>query len=62
MAVLVGIIFIALGLAGFFCWFQEFLFVLKGLLPVVLLTSGVLALFVGIASITSRRSNGKPKP
>jgi hypothetical protein len=55
MAIVVGIVFIALGLAGFLKWFQEFIYVAKGLGPIVLLTSGVLAVIVGIASLGSRR-------
>lgn len=59
MAIIVGIVFIVAGLMGFLHWFQEFVFVAKGLGPVVLLTSGVLAVVVGIASLGSRRGDGK---
>lgn len=59
MAIVVGIVFIALGLAGFLNWFQEFIYVAKGLGPIILLTSGVLAVIVGIASLGSRRGNAK---
>jgi hypothetical protein len=59
MAIIVGIVFIVAGLMGFLRWFQEFVFVAKGLGPVVLLASGVLAVVVGIASLGSRRGDGK---
>ncbi len=59
MAIVVGIVFIALGLAGLLRWFHEFVFMVKGFGPAILLTSGVLAVVVGIASLGSRRGDGK---
>lgn len=56
MAIFVGLIFIALGLWGLSHWLPDFLVVIKGLGPLVLLTSGVLAVVVGLASLGARRS------
>jgi hypothetical protein len=59
MAIVVGIVFIALGLIGSLRWFNNILLVAKGLGPVILLISGVIAVVVGIASLGARRGDGK---
>ena len=37
-----------LGLIGFFVWWSDFLTIIKGGLPILLLAGGILAIYVGI--------------
>ncbi len=37
-----------LGLIGFFVWWSDFLAIIKGGLPILLLAGGILAIYVGI--------------
>jgi len=43
-----GVVSAILGLIGFFIWWSEFLSIIKGGLPILLLMGGVLAIYVGI--------------
>lgn len=51
LATVVGIAFVVMGLWGMFQWRHEFVFVLKGFLPVSLFLGGIVAAIVGIASL-----------
>jgi hypothetical protein len=59
-AIVVGFVFIALGVWGLLNWFQDFVFMLKGLGPITLIVSGLVALIVGLGSFSARQ-HGKPK-
>lgn len=56
MAIVIGLFFVAIGLWGLNRWIPEFLALVKGLVPLVFLTSGILAIVVGLTSLGSRRS------
>ncbi len=53
---LLGLIFIALGVVLAVIWTTEFLFVLKGVLILSLLFWGVVALLIGLSQRKARRS------
>jgi len=61
IAVLVGLIFIALGLWGLMLWPNDFILAAKGLGPFFTLLSGLIALIAGLASFQSRRIDEKSK-
>ncbi len=48
MAVIIGILFIAIGIGGLVSWFPDFLSVLRGLGPISILLGGIVALVAGI--------------
>lgn len=60
MAILIGLVFIALGAWGLFIWFPEFIFVMKGFLSVSLFLGGLISVIAGFASFRPPRSNGPP--
>jgi hypothetical protein len=51
LAVIVGLVFVALGLWGVIAWWTSFLVILKGLVPVMLACGGLLAVIAGVTSI-----------
>jgi hypothetical protein len=51
LATIVGIAFVVLGSWGMIHWRQEFIYVLKGFVPFSLFLGGIVAAFVGIASL-----------
>ncbi|MCL6583988.1 MAG: hypothetical protein K6U11_10170 [bacterium] len=51
MAVLGGFLAIILGIIGLIFWFKYFLYLLAGSIPIILLTGGLIALFIGITEI-----------
>lgn len=61
MAVLVGILFIILGLWGITHWFQDFLAVVRGFIPVSLVVGGIVALSAGVTTFRPRHKNDKHK-
>lgn len=58
-AVVIGIIFIVLGLWGLVSWLSSFIEVLQGLGPISLLVGGVMALIAGMSSLKTRRRDEK---
>lgn len=51
LAVIVGLIFMALGLWGVISWWPSFMIVLKGLVPIMIVCGGFLAVIAGVTSI-----------
>lgn len=54
-----GIICLVLGLLGFINWWGELLNILKGILPLVLIGVGLLALSTGIGMVKGTSSGSK---
>lgn len=46
-----GIVAVILGVVGLIAWWADFLEVLKGFIPIVLVLGGVLAIYLGIEEI-----------
>jgi flagellar basal body-associated protein FliL len=58
-----GIVALVFGVIGLIIWFFDFLMILKGLIPVVLILGGALAIYLGIEDIkTSASSEEEPPP
>ena len=51
LAVVVGLIFAVIGLWGMVTWWPDFLIVMKGFLPLMLICGGLLAMIAGMSSI-----------
>jgi len=51
LAVIVGAIFMLLGLWGVITWWSSFLVVLKGLVPAMIVCGGFLAVVAGVTSM-----------
>jgi small neutral amino acid transporter SnatA (MarC family) len=51
MAVLGGFLAIILGIIGLIFWFKQFLYLLGGSIPLILIIGGLIALFIGITEI-----------
>jgi ABC-type transport system involved in multi-copper enzyme maturation permease subunit len=52
LAILLGFVFVVAGALGMFIWKGDFVIVLKGLLPFLLLVGGVISVVAGITSIS----------
>jgi hypothetical protein len=62
ISILVGLVFIAAGIAGIVRWFPDFLGAVRGLAPLSLLLGGIVAVIVGVGSLSGRkRPNEKKK-
>lgn len=66
-AFIFGLIFAVIGAWGLVRWFQPFMDVVKGFLPVCLLLGGILAIVIGISTIkegmqekTEKKEEPKP--
>ena len=53
ISMLFGIVAAACGLWGIFTWWNELLLLLKGLLPISLFFSGIVALIVGVSRLNA---------
>ena len=51
LAIVFGLIFMILGLWGLASWWTDFMMVLKGLIPVLFVFGGLLAVIAGVTSI-----------
>ena len=51
LAIVMGVIFVTLGLWGVFAWGWEFVVVIKGLIPAMFVCGGILAVIAGITSL-----------
>lgn len=51
LSLLIGAIVAILGLILFVAWFYEFLFIVKGVLPVMLILGGVIAVIAGLGEL-----------
>ena len=50
-AVLGGLVAVVLGILGVFFWWKNFLIVLMGTVPIILICGGLIALFIGFSEI-----------
>jgi hypothetical protein len=55
IAVLVGLVFVVLGIWGVAHWFADFLTMVRGLVPVSLALGGIVSMVVGFSSLQPRR-------
>ena len=55
ISILVGLVFVAAGIIGIVRWFPDFLAALRGLAPLSLLLGGVVAVIVGVGSLSGRK-------
>lgn len=51
ISTLIGIVFVALGLIGLIHWPKDFVVVVRGSAPLILLFGGVVALITGFSSL-----------
>ncbi len=52
MAMLIsGIISIILGIIGFSIWWEDFIIAVKGIVPILLILGGILAVYIGFDAI-----------
>lgn len=61
LSILVGLVFIALGISGILAWFPDFLVMLRGFGPLSLLLGGIVAAIMGFASLMRRSTDEKSK-
>lgn len=62
MPLIIGGIFASvLGIAGLLYWFREFLAILAGALPIVLILGGILAIYVGYDDMQEKAREEKQK-
>jgi hypothetical protein len=53
-----GLIALVLGVIGIIGWFSEFILLLKGAVPLMLILGGALAAYLGFEEIKDKRSAG----
>jgi len=60
MKILVGgVVALILGVVGLIVWWADFLLVLKGAIPIILLIGGVLGIYLGIEDVKTLSSSKK---
>jgi len=57
-----GIAALVIGVIGLIIWFFDFLLVLKGIIPIVLILGGALAIYLGIEDIKTAASAEEEPP
>jgi hypothetical protein len=55
-----GIVALILGVIGLIGWWSDFLSILKGMIPIILLLGGALAVYLGIEDI--KTTSAAPAP
>ncbi len=55
MALVGGLIALLLGIIGLFGWWDEFLWLLKGVIPPILILGGILATYLGAEEMKDKR-------
>ena len=56
-----GIVSVILGVIGFSIWWSEFVIILKGGVPIMLILGGILAIYVGFDAMQDRLKEEKLK-
>lgn len=56
-----GIVALVIGVIGLVVWWFEFLRVLKGVVPVILVLGGALAIYLGIEDIKTTSASPPPE-
>lgn len=59
LGVIIGTIIVLLGLKGIWCWWSDFLVVLKGSVPAMLIFGGAIAVIAGLSEIRDEVSSKK---
>jgi len=54
-----GIGALILGVAGLIVWWRPFLLILKGIIPIILILGGALAVYLGIEDVKTSSSSEK---
>lgn len=55
IALVGGLIALLLGIIGIFGWWSEFIYLLKGIIPPILILSGALAAYLGTEELKDKR-------
>jgi hypothetical protein len=55
VALVGGLVALLLGIIGIFAWWDEFLWLLKGVIPPILILGGVLATYLGAEEMKDKR-------
>lgn len=61
LGIVIGAVIVLLGLRGIICWWGDFLTVLKGSLPAMLILAGTIAVIAGLSEIRDEFSSKKNK-
>jgi len=56
-----GIFSVVLGIIGFSLWWDAFLIALKGIIPILLILGGILAVYIGLDSIEDQAREERKK-
>lgn len=62
LGIIIGIVFVVLGFRGLCFWRGDFLTIVRGCLPVILIAGGAIAAISGISEIQDERSSKREKP
>lgn len=46
-----GIVSVVIGIIGFSLWWSDFIIALKGIIPILLILGGILAVYIGLDSL-----------
>ena len=55
-----GIVAVIIGIIGLFAWWADFLEVLKGIIPIILVLGGALAIYLGIEDVKTASATPPP--
>ncbi|MBU0651719.1 MAG: hypothetical protein KKH02_01955 [Proteobacteria bacterium] len=56
-----GIVSVVLGVIGFSLWWSDFMIILKGGIPIMLILAGILAVYVGLDAMEDRMREERQK-
>jgi ABC-type multidrug transport system fused ATPase/permease subunit len=56
-----GVVSIIIGLLGLIFWWSDFVIILKGGLPIIILLSGILAVYIGLDQIQDKLREERQK-
>ena len=56
-----GIVSVVLGVIGFSLWWSAFVIALKGIIPILLILGGILAVYIGMDSMQDNQREEKKK-
>ena len=59
LAVLFGLMFVAVGLLGIVVWFPSFVEVMKGTMPLLITVGGFISIVMGVSSIKDSKTSAK---
>ena len=56
-----GIVSVVLGIIGFSLWWSAFIIALKGIIPILLILGGILAVYIGVDSLEDQTREERKK-